>query len=102
MKMVVPDESAQEQSLERLTELVEMTRTGVTPEVLAAEGRPFDDILHDSSTGADLVLMGMAEPDGDFLQYFTELRERTTGLPPTVFVLAAEEIAFREVLLRGE
>jgi hypothetical protein len=69
-----------------------------------SDGRPALDILHDSSQGADLVLMGMAAPDdeGDFAEYFERLRERTADLPCTVFVLAAEDIAFREVLFRQE
>ncbi len=37
---------------------------------------------------------------GKFEDYYAHLRERTDGLPSTIFVLAAEEIAFREVLLR--
>jgi len=49
---------------------------------------------------ADVVFLGMASPkeEDDYASYYTRLQERTAGLPPTVFVLAAEEISFREVL----
>jgi len=61
------------------------------------------ELLHESSQGADLILMGMARPDqGDFEAYFERLHRRTVDLPCTVFVLAAEDVAFREVLFRQE
>ena len=61
-------------------------------------------MLHDSSRQADLIIMGIAAPDqvGDFAAYYQRLQERTTGLPCTVFALAAEDVAFREVLFRRE
>ena len=84
-----------------LAAMAERTRTGAEPHVFASNGRPFFDILHESSKNADLVFMGIARPEaGGFEEYYAELRRRTEGLPSTVFVLAAEEIAFREVLLR--
>jgi CheY-like chemotaxis protein len=103
LKMVVPTEAAAEDARRNLTEMLEQTRTGLRPTVLVSDGRPALDLLHDSSRGADLILMGMAAPDqGDFAGYFEQLRERTADLPCTVFVLAAEDIAFREVLFRQE
>lgn len=70
--------------------------------MIVAEGCPFDEILRTASADADLVFLGMAAPDGDsegaFETYYARLRERTAGLPSTVFVLAAEEIAFGQVL----
>lgn len=103
LKMVVPTEAAAADAEHNLTEMLEQTRTGLRPRVLVSDGRPVLDLLHDSSQGADLILMGMAAPDkGDFPTYFEELRNRTGDLPCTVFVLAAEDIAFREVLFRQE
>lgn len=48
---------------------------------------------------ADVVFLGMAttEEQPDYASYYGKLQERTNGLPPTVFVLAAEDISFREV-----
>ena len=74
--------------------------------MIVAHDRSFDEILRDSSSDADLVLLGMAAPDTlpggyvDYEQYFVQLDRRAKSLRSTVFVLAAEEIAFREVLLR--
>jgi hypothetical protein len=101
LKMVVPDDEAAKDARRNLESMAARTRTGAEPHVLAANGRPFFDILQDSSRDADLVFMGIAKPEeGEFEEYYAELRDRTEGLPSTVFVLAAEEIAFREVLLR--
>ena len=101
LKMVVPDDEAAKDARKNLEAMAARTRTGAEPHVLAANGRPFFDILQDSSRDADLVFMGIAKPTkGEFEEYYAQLRERTEGLPSTVFVLAAEEIAFREVLLR--
>ena len=69
--------------------------------MLVAHGRSFLDILEESSQDADLVLMGLAAPDDlDFASYYSDLKARTAHLPCTVFVLAAEDVAFREVLFR--
>jgi hypothetical protein len=101
LKMVVPDEEAARLARKNLRAMAERTRTGAEPHVLASNGKPFFEILQESSADADLVFMGIKEPEaGSFEEYYAELRARTEGLPSTVFVLAAEEIAFREVLLR--
>ena len=101
LKMVVPNEEAARGARKNLAAIAERTRTGAEPHVFASHGRPFFDILQESSGDPDLVFMGIARPEaGGFEEYYAELRRRTEGLPSTVFVLAAEEIAFREVLLR--
>ncbi|MEJ2205498.1 MAG: Na-K-Cl cotransporter [Gemmatimonadota bacterium] len=101
LKMVVPNESAAEDARRNLSGVLAQTRTGLVPQVLVARGRSFLDILEESSQGADLVLMGLAAPDDmDFAAYYSDLKARTSHLPCTVFVLAAEDVAFREVLFR--
>ncbi|HSG10093.1 MAG TPA: hypothetical protein VLA36_17165, partial [Longimicrobiales bacterium] len=101
LKMVAPTAQAAADAKANLTSVLAQTRTGLTPEVLVGDGRPFTEILHESSQGADLILMGMASPEGrDFAAYYEGLRSWTVDLPCTVFVLAAEDVAFREVLFR--
>ncbi|MCH7531657.1 MAG: amino acid permease [Gemmatimonadetes bacterium] len=103
LKMVIPSEAAAEDARRNLTDMLEQTRTGLQTEVLVSGERSAFDLLHDSSRGADLIIMGMAAPDqGDFAAYYEQLRNRTSGLPCTVFALAAEDVAFREVLFRRE
>jgi amino acid transporter len=103
LKMVVPTVDAVQHAQQNLSAMAERTRTGAETYVLPAEGRPFFDLVRESSHDADLVFMGIARPDrGGFQSYYAQLREKTEGLPSTVFVLAAEEIVFREVLFRFE
>jgi hypothetical protein len=103
LKMVVPTPEAVQRARENLSAMAERTRIGAETYVLPTEGRPFFDLVRESSRDADLVFMGIARPDkGGFQSYYAQLRENTEGLPSTVFVLAAEEIVFREVLFRFE
>jgi hypothetical protein len=73
-------------------------RVDFRQKVIVAHNRPFWEIIHDESEHSDLVMLGMAEPDENFVNYYEQLNERTQGLPSTIFVLAAQEIAFQEVL----
>lgn len=100
LKMVVPSQQAAIEAEQNLKVIIEQTRTLATPHVLVSDGRPFDEILSESSQDADLIFMGMAAPGPDFRSYYESLLSRAEGLPTTVFVLASEELAFTEVLLR--
>ena len=104
LRMVVPNANAAEGARANVSRLIEETRTGASLDVIVANGRSFDDILRETSRDADLVLLGMASPtnEADFVIYYESLRTRAAGLPSTVFVLAAEEFAFREVLLQRD
>jgi hypothetical protein len=99
VKMVVPSDAAATEARPNLTAFVAGTRTGAEVEVLAASGRPFEDILRQSSSEADLVFLGLAEPRAeDLLSYYERLHRRTDGLPTTVYVLASEDLPFGELL----
>ncbi len=102
LKMVVPTEAAAAGVRRNLDQLVHSSRTGAGFEVILAGDRPFEEILRDSSGDADLVMMGIAEPGEDFPEYFARLQRRTEGLPTTLFVLAAEDLAFGEILFLRE
>jgi hypothetical protein len=98
LKMAVPNEDAARDALANIEALVGQMRTGAKPEIVVSGDRPFGDVLRESSGGADLVILGMAEPGDGFEDYLRGLRERTAGLPTTLFVLGAEEIGYGEVL----
>ena len=98
IKIAVPTADAGRDAEANLREFLEQTRTGATPEVVVTDDRPFHEVIKESSAGADLVVLGMAAPDEDFAEYYDGLRKRTAGLPTTMFVLAAEEIGYGEVL----
>lgn len=99
LKMVAAHPAAAEGCRANLKQITEQARTGAEVEILVAEGESFEDILQRSSRDADLVLLGLAAPDEVFSEYFRDLQQRVEGLPPTLFTLAAEDLAFGEVLL---
>jgi len=98
LKMVVPTDAAAHGARKNLETITRRIRTGATAEVLVGNGRPFEEILRESSRDADLVMLGIKEPGDDFLEHYTSLIGKTIGLPPTALVLAAEEIVFGEML----
>ena len=98
MKLVVPDQNAAAAAKDNLEELSKNLRIDVVPKVIIADGRPFDEILEQSSKNADLVFLGMAAPSDNFTEYYEKLQARVINLPSTIFVLAAPEFAIGEVL----
>ncbi|WP_018127428.1 hypothetical protein [Balneola vulgaris] len=102
LKMVVDSEKGAEDAQKNISEISTRLRTGAKTEVIVSNGRSFEEILHESSEGTDLIFMGMAEPNNDFLNYYTSIQNRLKGLPTTILVLAAEDISFGEVLLQQD
>ncbi|MDY7021253.1 MAG: Na-K-Cl cotransporter, partial [Cyanobacteriota bacterium] len=100
LKLVVPDQTAAQAARLNLNELVEQLRIGAKPNVIVSDGKPFPKILHQSSSKADLVFLGMAKPSEDlnYCEYYEGLQKLAEGLPPTIFVLAAPNFAFAEIL----
>ncbi|MGD1899215.1 MAG: amino acid permease [Phormidesmis sp.] len=98
LKLVVPDAAAAQAAEANLTNLTNSLRIGAKSEIILAEGRPFNDILKQSSASADLVFLGLALPDNDMIEYYQILQDRIADLPPTVLVLAAENLDFSEML----
>ncbi len=99
VKMAVPTEAAAEGVSTNVSKLIAHSRTGLRLEVLITGERPFDEVLKESSRSADLVMMGIADPKDDFVAYYEKLQHRVEELPTTLFVLAAEDLAFGEVLV---
>ena len=103
LKLVVSDESAAIAAKENVRNLVEKLRISAVPTILISQGRSFKEILHSSSVDADLVFLGVAKPDrpdrAKFREYYENLQVVASGLSTTVmFVLAAPDFAFQEVL----
>jgi amino acid transporter len=98
LKLVVPDEEAAQSAQTNVDRMLEQMRLRVTTRVLVGGDRPFHIILQESSQKADLIFLGMATPDEHFMAYYERWQGWTAGLPTTVFVLAAPNFAFEEVL----
>ena len=102
VKIVVPDESAAQSAHENLERLIRRmrNRAEVSVHVIVSYGRSFDAILPASSQDADLVFLGMREPNGfDYRAYYETLRRRANPLPSTAFVLAAQDLEFGEIVV---
>ncbi|MFH7244760.1 MAG: amino acid permease [Spirulina sp.] len=98
LKLVVPNEQAATTVRANLKTLAQALRVNAVVTVLVAEGRSFNDILHQSSRRADMVIMGLAEPQDDFCAYYTAVQQRVADLPTTLLVLAAPNFAFNAIL----
>ncbi|WP_346290394.1 amino acid permease [Sphaerothrix gracilis] len=98
LKLVVPNQAAADAAKINLESLADSLRIGATSQVIIADNRPFDQILLTSSRKADLIFLGLARPDENFSQYYEKLQHMTAKLPPTIFVLASEDLAFSQLL----
>ncbi|MBD3631329.1 amino acid permease [Cyclobacterium sp.] len=100
VKMVVPTQEAYNGAKENLDNIFAGMRTGFAYQILVAQGKDFWEIMARESRKSDLVMMGLAVPEqGDgFEEYYRSLKEKTKALPTKVFVLAAQEVAFDQVL----
>jgi solute carrier family 12 sodium/potassium/chloride transporter 2 len=101
VKLVVPNREAADAAGANLRSIIEGLRIGAEADVLVGRREDFPRILRETSADADLVFLGLAPPDKvpDFTAYYEKLQRTTAGLPPTAFVLAAEDLDFAEVLL---
>lgn len=102
VKMVVPTPEAAAGARPNLEGIVRSLRSGATAEVLVADGRPFVEIMKDSSRDADLILLGMREPDDEFVAYYERMRDMVEGMPTVAFVLAAEDMPFGDIVVNPQ
>jgi hypothetical protein len=98
VRMVVPPAAPIDEIRQNISSRLQAMRIDAAVDVLSADGRPAWDVLAESSRDCDLVMLGMPEPGDDFTDYYVALRERLRDLPPSLLVLAAEEIGFGDVL----
>ena len=101
VKLMVPNQEAADAAGANLRAIIEGLRIGAEADVIVGRRDEFPRILRETSADADLVFLGLAPPDKvpDFTAYYEQLQKTTAGLPPTAFVLAAEDLDFAEVLL---
>ena len=100
LKLVVPDDGAAIAAKDNIQKYIENIRIKVNYQVIIANGRSFNEILQQDSRNTDLVFLGMATPQDNesYMEYYESLRNKVTNLPSTIFVLAAPDFAFGEVL----
>jgi solute carrier family 12 (sodium/potassium/chloride transporter), member 2 len=99
VKLVVPTADAASSARSNLESIIGNLRIGATAHVLIANGREFPQILRDSSADADLIFLGVAQPDEHFVANYQRMHALVLGLPTSVFVLAGQDLKFSEILL---
>ncbi|MFN4762700.1 Na-K-Cl cotransporter [Gillisia sp. Q332] len=98
IKMVVPNEAAAKGAERNLVGMIDKMRSNASYEFIIAGDRSFPEILSESSHKADLVFLGLKEPDDEYVDYYRNLQANTSSLKNKVFILAGEDINFEEVL----
>ncbi|MCK5029779.1 MAG: hypothetical protein KAR57_09090, partial [Bacteroidales bacterium] len=98
IKMVVPTEEAAKGARTNLTNILAEMRVGFNTQVLISNGRNFWDILKEESANSDMVMLGLKTPDNDFDEYYRTLKENTKDITNKIFVLASQDIDFKDVL----
>lgn len=98
IKMVVKSEDAAETAKNNLTQILSSMRVDFHSKVLVSKNESFWNILKVESANSDLVMLGLKSPDDDFGDYFEKLKENTKSLQKKIFVLASQDIEFKDVL----
>ena len=99
IKSIVSTETDRAEMQERLNAFIARVRISASAEVLLEPAESVFSDIRESSRDADLVFLGMRPPAAEekvsaYRVYYSSLISRTDGLPPTAFVLAAENVDF--------
>ena len=103
LKSIVNTADEQAAAQERMNRFIEEQRIPATAEILIKDQPSYYDIIRTASANAGLVFMGMRPPLEDestelYSRYYETLMQSTTDMPPLAFVLAAEPIAFQQII----
>lgn len=98
IKMAVPTEEAAKGARKNLSNILTEMRVGFESQVLISEGKNFWSLLKEESANSDMVMLGLKAPDNDFSNYYQCLKENTKSIKNKVFVLASQDIEFKDVL----
>ena len=100
LNMVVKSDLAAQEAQKNISKMLGKVRMKIHDHVIVAYNEPFEEILRRESAEADLIILGLKEPGGDFMSYYDQLMNvKTKSIGSTLFVLAGQEINFEEVLL---
>ncbi|MCF8229023.1 MAG: amino acid permease [Bacteroidales bacterium] len=98
IRMIVKDKEARQELEENLLNLTKNFRMKLNISVMLSEGKSFEQIAHEKSSDADLMILGLATPGENFIAYYQDLTEKIKDLPTTMFVLASQDMKFEEIL----
>ncbi|MFC2096382.1 Na-K-Cl cotransporter [Bacteroidota bacterium] len=98
IKMVVNSDEAAQGASRNLKNRLSGMRVNFNTKVLVSKGESFWNIINHESANSDLVMLGLKTPDDDFAEYFEKLKVNTKSLNKKIFVLASQDIEFKDVL----
>jgi len=98
IKMVVATKEAADVAHQNLRNILSEMRVNFNTKVLVTEGKTFWNIIEKESALSDLVMLGLKTPDTTFSEYFEQLKENTKNLKKKIFILASQDIEFKDVL----
>jgi hypothetical protein len=102
VKMMVDNTLSAEDAKRNVSAIIKSLRIDAQLKIIVSGGRSFEEVLQSSSKDADLVLLGLSEPDENFVEYYKKMQKLISPLPTTAMVLAADDVSFREVLFQED
>lgn len=106
LKMIVREAGDRENAHRQLEKYFKEGRLNIDVDIIVKDPDHPDYMtsIRKSSAGYDLVIMGMKSPEEDestedYAKYYAKLLKDTEGLPPTLLVLAAEDIKFSDIFI---
>ena len=99
LKIGLDNEEAEEDVRKNINSILDEIRIEAQVDIIALNGRSFDQVLRETSQGADLIILGLATPNENYTDYYKKIHDMTEDLPTTLFVLAGQDISFGDVLI---
>lgn len=99
LKIMLDEHAAQDEVEENISRIIDKIRIKAKTDIILSNGRSFPEVLKSSSSEADLVILGLAKPDENFVSYYENIHKMTESMPTTLFVLAGQDISFGDVLV---
>jgi solute carrier family 12 (sodium/potassium/chloride transporter), member 2 len=102
LKTIVEKTEDVAKTRQRLAQFIQTRRLSAAVDVIAAQGRPVFQCIKEASRDAGLIFLGMQAPasgqtDEEYSGYYEHLIHETAGMPPTAFVMAAEDVDFMSI-----
>lgn len=102
MKTIIFSEEDREDTEKGLRAFLEQGRLDAEVEVILGDKSNIFSTIKDQSLDADFVFIGLRppapdEPIEEYTQYYSNLVQMSSGVPPTAYVLAAEDINFQKI-----
>jgi hypothetical protein len=98
----VAQSSDQQDQMKQMREFIERSRLQADAEIIAAGGNSVYDVIRQSSSGSDLVFLGLRPPSEEetaeqYSEYYRKMLEVTQDMPPIVQTLNAEDVEFQRI-----